>query len=126
MPTPTLFVAMLAASLVAPAALAATPDATKDLVAIPTCRDFLVGLEVADPGRNPTKERAADAKNAQDDLFSALLWVHGYQSGRRPEGSPRTAMTQAWVIAEIGRVKAACEARSPDGSMLLVDIAEQL
>lgn len=87
-----------------------------------TCADYLTGLKLADPGENPSAEATAAAQEVQDDIVNALMWMHGYQTGRAPQGQP-VPLTKEWLTAEVGKLAEACRAQSPDGSMTLVTVA---
>ena len=87
-----------------------------DAVVEPTCADLFAGMRVADPGKNPSKQRKAEADAAQDDIATALFWLHGVHYGR---GEASLPVTRDWMVAELKRVAEACQAKSPDGAMLL-------
>lgn len=79
-----------------------------------SCAQFQAALLVADPGENPSEEQSQDALAAQDDLFNALLWVHGYLSGRDAGSEPMKPLNITWLIENAGKVKDACDAAGPE------------
>jgi hypothetical protein len=109
--------------LVAAILLAPVPAMAQDKAAAPanevvepSCADLMAGLRVADPGKNPSKQRKAQADAAQDDIATALFWLHGVHFAK---GEATLPVTRDWMVAELKRVAEACHTRSPDGSMLL-------
>lgn len=120
--------ALLALALAAAACRAAAPApaqrASDDLLGV-TCGDYLEALKAADPGRNPTKERAAQAEDAQDDLANGLIWVHGYLTARA-NGSAPGPLNREWMKATIGRLAKVCRDNSHDGRLRIADAVNKL
>lgn len=113
-----------------PAAQASPPPATalapeNDLLGY-TCSDYLHALDLADPGANPTADRQAAALNAQDDLVNAMMWLHGYQTGRDGPAAAAVPLTRSWMVENVGKLADACVANSPDGSLPLASAVAKL
>lgn len=83
-----------------------------------TCGDMIATLRVANPGKNPSKERQRQAIEAQDDVAIGLYWIHGYLVGSKGNAAPK--LTKAWMEAEVVRLVEVCNAKSPDGKLSLV------
>lgn len=98
------------------------PASGEDLLNV-SCGDYIAALKVADAGKSPTAERLAQAKKAQDDLFTAMSWVHGYVSGRNGLAKAPT-LNSAWVSATIGKLAAVCTNSKP--ATRLADAAAKL
>jgi len=112
------FLAAVAMLAVTPA-LGAEPAGPMDV----TCGDMIATLRVADPGKNPSKERQRQAIEAQDDVAIGLYWIHGYLVGTKGEAAPR--LTKEWMQTEVVRLVEVCKAKNPDGSMSLVQAMQQ-
>lgn len=82
-------------------------DADHDLLDT-SCQQFLDILAVANPGTNPSAERAADAKAAQRDAYQAMIWVHGYLSGKKGVNAATTPLTRAWLVKMVPVVAETC------------------
>ena len=102
--------------------VAAAPKAQLDTVIEPTCADLMAALRVADAGAKPSAKRQAQAEEAQDDIATALFWLHGWQTAR---GNASLPVKRDWMVAELKRVTVACKANSPDGAALISVIATQ-
>lgn len=90
-----------------------------------TCGDYLQGLQAARPGDKATAAQKRRAQEVQDDITSALMWVHGYTSARAADGK-FPPLTQAWMRETVVRLAQSCKAHSPDGKMRLADAASKL
>ncbi len=112
------FLAALATLAITPA-FAAEPAGPLDV----TCGDMIATLRVADPGKNPSKERQRQAIEAQDDVAIGLYWIHGFLVGSKGAAAP--PLTRAWMESEIVRLVEVCKARSPDGKASLVQVMQQ-
>lgn len=112
------FLTALAILAVAPA-FAAEPAGPLDV----TCGDMIATLRVADPGKNPSKERQQQAIEAQDDVAIGLYWIHGYLVGTKGAAAP--PLTRAWMETEIVRLVEVCKTKSPDGKASLVQAMQQ-
>lgn len=112
------------ALLLLPAAAMAQDKTAKPAneIAEPTCADLMAGLRVADPGKNPSKQRQDEADAAQDDIATALFWLHGVHYAK---GEATLPVTRDWMVTELKRVAEACHTKSPDGTMLLSKAALQ-
>jgi hypothetical protein len=95
-------------------ALAAEPAGPMEV----TCGDMIATLRVADPGKNPSKDRQRQAIEAQDDVAIGLYWIHGYLVGSKGDAAPK--LTRGWMESEIVRLVELCKAKSPDGKLSLV------
>jgi hypothetical protein len=110
---------MLAALLMPlPAAAQSSPPTTEMIE--PTCADLMAALKMADPGKNPSSKRRAAAEEAQDDIATALFWLHGWHTAR---GEASLPVSRDWMVNELKRVTAACKAQSPDGKALISAVA---
>ena len=83
---------------------------------------MFAALRVADPGENPSRKRRKEAEEAQDDIATALVWLHGWHYGR---GTATLPVTKDWMVAELKRVVEACKTRSQDGALLISQAATQ-
>lgn len=119
MTLPILAVLALAAAPASAQEPAATPS---NEIVEPTCADLMAALRVADPGDRPSKSRKAAAEEAQDDIATALFWLHGWHHAR---GQAALPVKRDWMVAELKRVVEACRTRSPDGAMLVSQVATQ-
>ena len=118
--------AMLLAAIPAPvSAQAQAQTADPDLLAV-TCGEYLTAARIADPGKNPSKQRAAQALDAQDSMADAMLWVHGYLTGRASPSAQPVPLTKQWMVDHVGRLAKVCIDNSSDGKMRLVDAAMML
>jgi hypothetical protein len=88
-----------------------------------TCTQYARAVKLADPGKNPTKEQAALAVTAQDDLVLAMMWVNGYLTARDGAKVKHT-FNQDWIVTYMGKISQICKANP--GSMLLIDAAAKL
>jgi hypothetical protein len=113
--------AALAAAPVPASAQEQAPPPSNEIVE-PTCADLMAALRVADPGDRPSKSRKAAAEEAQDDIATALFWLHGWHHAR---GQATLPVKRDWMVAELTRVVEACRTRSPDGAMLISQVATQ-
>ena len=86
----------------------------------PTCGDLMAALRMADPGERPSSKRKIAAEDAQDDIATALFWLHGWQTAR---GETSVPVKRDWMAAELKRVVAACKAQSPNGAALISTVA---
>ena len=109
------FFAALTTLAITPA-LAAEPAGPLDV----TCGDMTATLRLADPGKNPSKERRQQAIEAQDDVAIGLYWIHGYLVGTKGAAAP--PLTREWMESEIVRLVDLCKANSPDGKASLVQV----
>jgi hypothetical protein len=100
----------------------AAPAPQQTEVVEPTCADMFAALRVAEPGENPSRTRRKEAEQAQDDIATALFWLHGWHYGR---GTATLPVTKDWMVAELKRMVEACKAKSPDGAMLISQAATQ-
>lgn len=106
-------------------AKAAPTAAAGDLLAT-TCGDYLTAARIADPGKNPSEERKADALEAQDAMVDAMLWAHGYLTGRSGSITSAKPLTEAWMIEHVGKLADVCTKNSSDGSMPLAEAVAKL
>ncbi|MFN9677467.1 MAG: hypothetical protein ACK58C_07695 [Betaproteobacteria bacterium] len=94
-------------------AAAAAPDAKKapDLIDMQTvtCAQYARALSYAKPGDKPSKEKAALAETAQDDLVQALTWVNGYLHARDGAKVVHT-FNRDWIVNTMGKLSAVCKA----------------
>lgn len=88
-----------------------------------SCADYLQALDIARVEEGAAAARKEEAEKAQDDIVSAMLWLHGHDSGRQPPGTAFAPLTEAWISEAVIRVAKACQAHSPDGRMRLADAA---
>jgi hypothetical protein len=117
---PLLIVATLMVS--APAFAQDTGALPANDIVEPTCADLMAALRVADPGDRPSAKRKAKAEEAQDDIATALFWLHGWHHAR---GQATLPVKRDWMVAELKRVVEACRTRSSDGTMLISQVATQ-
>jgi len=108
--------------LIPVAGLAQEPEQTEGAIIEPTCADLTAALRIADPGKDPSPERKEDALAAQDDIATALFWLHGWHHGR---GEATLPVTRDWMAAELKRVVEACNRYSSDGAMLVSEAAKK-
>jgi hypothetical protein len=120
LPAPVAARALLAAlaTLTMTPAFAAEPPGPLDV----TCGDMIATLRVADPGKNPSKERQRQAIEAQDDIAIGLYWIHGYLVGAKGAAAP--PLTKAWMEGEVVRLVEVCKVKSPDGKASLVQVMQ--
>jgi hypothetical protein len=105
-----------------PALAQNTAAAAASEVVEPTCADLMAALRVADAGKNPSRQRKAAADAAQDDIATALFWLHGVNFAK---GTATLPITRTWMIGELKRVAEACKTKSPDGKLLISAAALQ-
>jgi len=86
----------------------------------PTCSDLMAALRMADPGERPSIKRKAAAEEAQDDIATALFWLHGWHTAR---GETSLPVKRDWMAAELKRVVLACKAQSPNGEALVSTVS---
>lgn len=110
--------ALVLAMAIAAPALAAAPKG--EVVVEPTCADLAAALRVARVDAKAKPARLAAAQAAQDDIATVLYWLHGWHVAR---GEASLPVTRDWMIGELKRVTDACQARSPDGAMLVSAVA---
>jgi hypothetical protein len=91
-----------------------------------TCGYYLAALDHANPGKGASAEQLALAPEAQDDVFNAVLWAHGYLTGRAGSVAAAKPLTKAWIAEHVARLAEICRKNSSDGSMRLVDAAAKL
>lgn len=109
---------LVTAILLAPVPAVSQDQAAKPANEIvePTCADLMAALRVADPGEKPSQQRKAEAEAAQDDVATALFWLHGVHYAKREATLP---VTGDWMVAGLKRVVEACRTKSLDGTLLL-------
>jgi hypothetical protein len=130
------FCAVLAGSTPAPAAAQSAGDAAsatageitaspdKD-VAVTTCAGYYLALTSANPGPNPSAQRRAQAKAAQDELFKVMLWVHGYTTGRAGPDARAQPLTSEWMRTHAERLRVIC-ADDTRATMHMAEAVKQL
>jgi hypothetical protein len=91
-----------------------------------TCDDYRSALLAATPNAKATSKDKAAALSAQDDLVNAMMWVHGYISGKAGPQTSLTPLTRTWMIDTVGKLAKACDQHSPDGKMRLADIVGKM
>lgn len=96
-----------------------------DLLAT-TCADYLTAARIADPGKDPSDERKAEAIEAQDAMVDTMSWAHGYQTGRSGSVAAAKPLTKAWMVENVSRLAEICEKNSIDGSMRLAEAVAKL
>jgi len=111
-----------AAGLVPVVVTAEETTAQSDAILEPSCADLMAALRVADPGKKPSRKHREDALAAQDDIATALFWLHGWHHA---QGRAKLPVTRAWLATELKRVVEACNRYSPDGSMLVSEAAKR-
>lgn len=89
-----------------------------------SCGQYLQALTIAKPSDKATPERAAQAVSAQDDIVQALLWVHGYLTGRDGANGPARPLNREWIISNVGKLATICSAGA--ATRRLADAASQL
>lgn len=114
-------IALLALLLPAAAAGAQQQPAPAEMIE-PRCGDLMAALRVADPGDKPGAKRQAAAEEAQDDIATALFWLHGWHTAK---GTATLPVRRDWMVAELKRVVEACRLRSPDGDALVSQVATE-
>ena len=97
----------------APAPQAATPPSRDmgsnyDLLET-TCGSFLTILAIANPGANPSDDRKQEAQNAQAAAYRAMIWVHGYMSGKRGVDAAAMPLSRAWLVKTVPVVADQCK-----------------
>lgn len=116
---------MLAASVASPA-LAQQPAQTETDLLGATCGDYLAAARLAQPGDKPSKKRRAEAEDAQDALVDAMLWMHGYLTGRAPAGTPEVPLTRSWMAEHVGKLAKACTDSGSENTTRLADVVRRL
>lgn len=111
---------LAAAGLAAPDPASAQAAPAPDIIAEPTCADLMAALRVADPGERPSAKRKAAAEKAQDDIATALFWLHGWHYAK---GQATLPVEKDWMVVELKRVVEACRSGSPDGTALISQVA---
>lgn len=111
---------LLLAVMLTTTANAQTPAAPTTEMIEPTCADLTAALRMADPGEKPNAKRQAAAEEAQDDIATALFWLHGWHTAR---GTATLPVKRDWMVSELKRVVEACRAQSPDGTALVSQVA---
>lgn len=101
-----------AAAAKAPAAPAARDGAELGRA---TCADIFGEMAAADPQRN--KGSAEDIAAAQDNVYSVIMWVNGYLSGRDGVDFAKRPLNQAGIAALVNQVVAVCK---PDTKQLFL------
>lgn len=116
---------MLAILMATAATAQPVPDpADPDLLGA-TCGQYQAALRAATPGPTAGPKAKERAAAAQDDIVNAMMWVHGYQSGRA--GPQRMEpLTKAWMVDTVGKLSAACRTYSPNGKMRIARAAAKL
>ncbi|MFM9977136.1 MAG: hypothetical protein ACKVOP_03700 [Sphingomonadaceae bacterium] len=89
-----------------------------------SCGQYLQSVNIANPGTKPSAQRQAQAVPAQDALASAMMWIHGYTSGK--SGQSPAPLTREWMIGMVGTVSKACREKSNDGTMRVADAVSQM
>lgn len=100
---------------------AAQPTAGETDLLATTCGYYLAAVDHANPGKDASAEQRALAADAQDDVFSAVLWAHGYLTGRAGSVAAAPPLTKAWIAEYVAKLAETCRKNSSDGSMRLVD-----
>jgi hypothetical protein len=103
-----LALAAMAGLTIAAAPPATGADSDRDLLDA-KCSRFLDILAAANPGTSPTPERQAEAKEAQKDAYQAMIWVHGYLSGKKQQGHAAMPLSRAWLVKMVPVVAAQCK-----------------
>jgi hypothetical protein len=88
-----------------PAAAASTAAPARELTDA-TCAQYLDLVEQV-----KLESQAADAtapQDAQDDLVSVMLWLHGYLSGRNGIDNQARPLTRDWLASNVGVLARAC------------------
>jgi hypothetical protein len=88
-----------------------------------TCGQFQNALYLADPGKNPTKDRQETAIAAQDVLIQGLMWVNGYSAGRKGVKAMQT-FDKDYITGTIEKLNVICKANGK--AMRFVDAAAKL
>jgi len=117
---------VFAVAFAAPVAMAQTDQApeAKDDEPFPiltaTCDDVYDLFEEATPadGKDPK-----ELEEAQDDVLSFVIWVHGYLSGRDGIDLEKRPMGKQGIVTTIEHMARVCD---PDGSRLFLDAVEDL
>lgn len=105
-----------ATPLPAPAAPAAKREVTDA-----TCGEY---LDLVEEVAAESKNTAADAPHdAQDDLVSVMLWLHGYLSGKLGIDGEKRPLTREWLSENVGVLAKAC---AVDESRRVVDVVDGL
>lgn len=71
-----------------------------------TCAEYLDLVEQVKLESQATD--AAAAHDAQDDLVSVMLWLHGYLSGRNGIDNQARPLTREWLANGVGVLARAC------------------
>jgi hypothetical protein len=116
----------LVAALATPLVLAQTdqPEEMEDDEPFPiltaTCDDIYELFEEATPreGKDPK-----ELEEAQDDVLSFVVWVHGYLSGRDGIDLEKRPMGKQGIVTTIEDMASVCD---PDGSRLFLDAVKDL
>lgn len=89
-----------------------------------TCGQYLEALTIAQPPKGASKKQTALAVSAQDDLVQAMMWVHGYITGRDGSAGMTRPLNRAWMVENVGKLAGICQA-APD-TLRLADAATKL
>jgi hypothetical protein len=105
-----------AAAPAAPAAAAPARELTDA-----TCGDYLDLVEQVSAESKDTSATASS--DAQDDLVSVMLWLHGYLSGREGIDGKLRPLTQDWLAQSVGVLANAC---AVDETRRVVDVVTEI
>jgi hypothetical protein len=86
-----------------------------------TCGEYLDLVEQVTVESKDTSPSASH--DAQDDLVSVMLWLHGYLSGREGIDGTLRPLTQEWLAQSVGVLAKAC---AVDESRRVVDVVAEL
>lgn len=98
--------AALIAALASPFA-AHADNKSGDEIARATCGDIFSEFAAADP--KLAKGSADEVAAAQDNVYSLIMWVHGYLSGRDGIDFAKRPLNQAGIGATVEKIIAACK-----------------
>lgn len=118
-------VTMMAILMATAATAQPVPDPEDPDLLGATCGQYQAALRAATPGPNAGPKAKDRAAAAQDDIASAMMWVHGFQSGRAGPGRMEP-LTKAWMVDTVGKLSAACRTYSPNGKMRIARAAAKL
>jgi hypothetical protein len=119
---PAILMAAAALTVAAPV-LAQTPSATTpppaptappmtpntDLLGT-SCGEFLAMLAVANPGPNPTDDRASQATRAQRDVYMLVIWANGYVTAKTHADLAKASLTRDWIVTNTAAIARTCKA----------------
>ena len=88
-----------------------------------SCADFINAAGIAVPPKKATAAQQRRAEGAQDAIAAAMVWLHGYLTGR---GTPNLGeMSRAWLQDTVARVSRECKAAPQPAQLLLVDVVSR-